>query len=137
VAKIPKVARVPKILPAPKPIVPVKIVRSALYKAQESGIVRETALAEYLSKTTKLSRTDVLKVLVALPEAITELVRDNDLMVRIKGFGSFKPRTRAARIGRNPATGAPINILASKSVFFSVHKNIALKDDENVEENSK
>jgi DNA-binding protein HU-beta len=34
------------------------------------------------------------------------------------GFGTFKVKTRAARKGRNPRTGAVINIAASKTVTF-------------------
>lgn len=131
IAEVPlKPVRIPKVLPAPKPVKPVKVVRSALYKAQECGIVKEAALSEYLSKVTKLSRSDVLRVIDALPQAVTELVRDNGLTVRIKGLGSFKPQARASRMGRNPSNGDEIAILASKSVYFSVHKSIALKDHE-------
>lgn len=96
------------------------------------GIVKEAALAEYISKVTKLSRGDVLKVIGVLPQAVTELVRDNDLTVRIKGLGSFKPQSRAARTGRNPRSGDAIEIPASKSFHFSVAKGVALKEGESV-----
>ena len=39
--------------------------------------------------------------------------------VSIFGFGTFTPTSRAARIGRNPQTGAPVKIAASKSVRFA------------------
>jgi len=38
--------------------------------------------------------------------------------IRIKGFGTFEPRKRAARKGRNPRTGEPIRIAAAMSVGF-------------------
>ena len=44
----------------------------------------------------------------------------------IVGFGSFEVKTRAERIGRNPATGAEIKIAASKVPTFKAGK--ALKD---------
>ncbi|MDQ1404170.1 MAG: DNA-binding protein HU-beta [Actinomycetota bacterium] len=37
----------------------------------------------------------------------------------IFGFGTFSPTARAARMGRNPQTGAPVKIAASKGVKFS------------------
>jgi DNA-binding protein HU-beta len=40
--------------------------------------------------------------------------------VSLIGFGSFNPTSRAARTGRNPRTGAPVRIAASKGVRFSV-----------------
>lgn len=40
--------------------------------------------------------------------------------VSLIGFGSFNPTSRAARTGRNPRTGAPVRIAASRGVRFSV-----------------
>ncbi|WP_175907296.1 MULTISPECIES: HU family DNA-binding protein [Burkholderia] len=42
--------------------------------------------------------------------------------VQLAGFGSFQVSTRAARTGRNPATGEPIKIAASKGVKFTAGK---------------
>ena len=39
--------------------------------------------------------------------------------VSIFGFGTFNPTSRAARTGRNPQTGAPVKIAASKGVRFA------------------
>src|SRR3954467_4770377 len=39
--------------------------------------------------------------------------------VSIFGFGTFNPTSRAARMGRNPQTGEPVKIAASKSVRFT------------------
>ncbi|MEO7837334.1 MAG: HU family DNA-binding protein [Acidimicrobiales bacterium] len=39
--------------------------------------------------------------------------------VSIFGFGTFNPSSRAARTGRNPQTGAPVKIAASKGVRFT------------------
>ena len=52
-----------------------------------------------------------------------------DDRVQIPGFGSFSTSKRAARKGRNPATGATINIKASKNVRFKNGKE--LKDSLN------
>lgn len=49
--------------------------------------------------------------------------------ISIKGFGSFKISERSARKGRNPATGAEMEIPASTTVKFTPAK--ALKDDLN------
>ena len=46
--------------------------------------------------------------------------------VSLVGFGTFKVRHRAARMGRNPQTGESIHIQASKSVGFKAGK--ALKE---------
>lgn len=44
--------------------------------------------------------------------------------VSIPGFGKFKVQMREARTGRNPQTGATIQIAASRQVKFSVAKNL-------------
>ena len=49
--------------------------------------------------------------------------------VALAGFGSFSPRERAARTGRNPRTGETINIAAAKIPGFKAGK--AFKDAEN------
>jgi len=48
----------------------------------------------------------------------------------IVGFGTFKPVTRTARTGRNPATGGAIQIPKSNTVTFKVSK--VLKDSLNL-----
>jgi DNA-binding protein HU-beta len=49
-----------------------------------------------------------------------------DKQVSLVGFGSFTVRRREGRMGRNPQTGEPIKIKASKTVTFKAGK--ALKD---------
>lgn len=59
--------------------------------------------------------------LEAVTGAIIEAVKGGD-SVSISGFGKFSPKNNAAREGRNPSTGAPIQIAASKGCGFSAAK---------------
>lgn len=61
-------------------------------------------------------------------EIITEELKKGE-EVKIPGFGKFETRERAARVGRNPQTGAEIQIAASKAPAFKAGK--ALKDTVN------
>ena len=61
---------------------------------------------------------------IASTTGLDELVNGNK--VSVAGFGVFKISERAAREGRNPQTGATIQIAASKSVGFKA--GTALKD---------
>lgn len=54
----------------------------------------------------------------AVLESIAKGVK-KDKVVQLIGFGTFKVSKRAARKGRNPKTGEPLKIAASKSVRFS------------------
>lgn len=72
-----------------------------------------------------LSKKDADKAVNAAIEAITEGLK-NDGKVQLVGFGTFEVRERAAREGKNPLTGAKIQIAASKVPAFKAGK--ALKD---------
>lgn len=64
----------------------------------------------------------------AVTAAITGALKKED-KVQLVGFGTFETRTRAARTGKNPRTGATIKIAASKVPAFKAGK--ALKDTVN------
>jgi DNA-binding protein HU-beta len=61
----------------------------------------------------------------AILDVVTRTVTSGD-SVQLVGFGSFSTGQRAARVGRNPATGAEIQIAAAKTVKFTAGK--AFKD---------
>ena len=48
----------------------------------------------------------------------------SDGSVQVIGFGTFKLKERAARMGRNPKTGEPMQIRASKTIGFSPSANL-------------
>ena len=60
---------------------------------------------------------DAKAIIDALLSTVTEEVK-NDSEIRLIGFGTFKKAKRAARKGRNPQTGAEIEIAASESLSF-------------------
>jgi DNA-binding protein HU-beta len=72
-----------------------------------------------------VSKADVGRTVDALFEVVGKALKKRD-KVSLVGFGTFVVRERAARTGRNPKTGAPIKIKASKSPAFKAGK--ALKD---------
>ena len=87
--------------------------------------MKKSEMIEAIASTTGLSKSDVEKVFTATFDLFKdELVNGNK--VSVAGFGVFKISERAAREGRNPQTGATIQIAASKSVGFKA--GTALKD---------
>ncbi|NMM46042.1 HU family DNA-binding protein [Rhodospirillaceae bacterium KN72] len=72
-----------------------------------------------------LSKADAAKAVDGVLEAITGQLKSGD-EVRIVGFGTFSVSKRAASTGRNPQTGAEIQIPASNQPKFKPGK--ALKD---------
>jgi DNA-binding protein HU-beta len=80
------------------------------------------------SQVEGLTKKDAGAALEAAVDAVSKALRKGD-RVQIPGFGSFTVSKRAARKGRNPATGATITIKASKNVRFKAGKE--LKDSLN------
>lgn len=65
---------------------------------------------------------------VALSEIKSELANGQE--VNLHNFGKFKPEEKAARTGRNPATGQPLEIAAKVVVKFVPHKSFKDKVNE-------
>ena len=83
----------------------------------------KTELAASVSTTTGLSKKDALSALDATLEAIKNALSSGDT-VSILGFGTFSVKERPEREGRNPMTGEPMTIKASKSVSFKAGKGL-------------
>ena len=79
--------------------------------------MNKSELIDAIAAKTELSKVASGKALDAVIEAIVQAVAKGD-GVSLVGFGSFKASARAAREGKNPATGAKIKIAASNGVKF-------------------
>lgn len=82
-------------------------------------------LAAVVAETTGTSKADAATAVDAVFDAIAGALKSGD-GVQLIGFGSFSVANRSARQGRNPRTGATIQIAASKQPKFKAGK--ALKD---------
>jgi DNA-binding protein HU-beta len=69
-------------------------------------------LKDAVAEAAGLSGADAERALDAVIDTITKAVASGD-KVTIVGFGTFEPRERSARTGRNPQTGQEIQIAAS------------------------
>ncbi|PIP32453.1 DNA-binding protein [Candidatus Gottesmanbacteria bacterium CG_4_10_14_0_8_um_filter_37_24] len=78
-------------------------------------------LVNYVAKKANLTAKAAKESVNAVFGAISENLKKGDKVV-VTGFGTFMVRSRAARKGRNPQTGAPINIPARKTPGFTAGK---------------
>lgn len=78
-------------------------------------------LVDAVAAKAQVTKKEADAVLTATIEAIMEAVASGD-KVTLVGFGSFEPRQRAAREGRNPQTGKTIKIAATTVPAFSAGK---------------
>ncbi|MDO4614191.1 MAG: HU family DNA-binding protein [Lachnospiraceae bacterium] len=87
--------------------------------------MNKVELAAAIAEQTGLSRKDAEAAVKAFSDVVTEELK-NGGKVQLVGFGTFEVSERAAREGRNPATGETMTIAASKAPKFKAGK--ALKD---------
>jgi DNA-binding protein HU-beta len=80
-------------------------------------------LAAGLAESHDLPKRQVEAMLAALVQSFTEHLRQGS-KIRIPGLGIFQVSSRAARMGRNPATGEPIQIKASKKMAYRPAKEL-------------
>jgi DNA-binding protein HU-beta len=78
-------------------------------------------LVDQIAQKAVVTKKQADAVLSATIEAIMEAVSEGD-KVTLVGFGSFEPRERKAREGRNPKTGDKMEIPATKVPAFSAGK---------------
>jgi DNA-binding protein HU-beta len=93
-------------------------------------MMNKQELVDAVAAATGESKAATAETLDAIIESITSAVTKGD-PVQLIGFGSFSVGARSARVGRNPATGAEIQIPAAKTVKFTAGK--AFKDAVNAD----
>lgn len=86
-----------------------------------SDIYGKKELIRDVGKETPLGSHDIEGVLALLLTAISQAA-ESGKTVNLPGFGRFSVKERAARIGRNPGTGAEVQIPASRSLCFKASK---------------
>jgi DNA-binding protein HU-beta len=87
--------------------------------------MNKSDLIDAMAEAADISKSAAGRALDALTDSIAVSLKDGGT-VSIIGFGTFLVKERAARMGRNPQTGASIQIAASKTPSFKAGK--ALKD---------
>jgi DNA-binding protein HU-beta len=80
-------------------------------------------LAAALASDHEMAKKQSEEILNDLVSMMVKHLKKGD-RIRIGGFGILQVRKRAARMGRNPATGEPIKIKASKKVAFRAAKEL-------------
>ena len=87
--------------------------------------MQKSDLIETIAAEAGISKAAADRALASLLGSVTKALKSGD-RVSLVGFGTFSVSKRAARMGRNPQTGEPIKIKATKVPKFSAGK--ALKE---------
>ena len=87
--------------------------------------MNKSDLIDAIAMSADISKAAAGRALDATVDTIADALKEGD-QVALVGFGTFQVKDRAARTGRNPQTGEPIEIKASRVPGFKAGK--ALKD---------
>jgi len=87
-------------------------------------------LIEEVSRVVEMTRKDSEVIVEAIFDSVVRALRGGD-KIEIRGFGSFRTRQRQPRVGRNPKTGARVDVPAKRIPYFKPSKE--LKDLVNTE----
>jgi integration host factor subunit beta len=80
-------------------------------------------LVEEVIRTTELPRKESEAIVETIFESIIQALQTGD-KIEIRGFGSFRTRQRRGRIGRNPKTGAKVDVPPKRIPFFKPSKEL-------------
>jgi len=92
-------------------------------KSASPATVTVKHLAASLAESQELSKKQAEAIVGNFVDQIVKHLKKGE-RIRIGGLGILQVRKRAARMGRNPATGEPIQIKASKKVAFRAAKEL-------------
>jgi len=91
--------------------------------ATSNGILTLRNIAETLSEMHELPKRQANEMLTQVVEIIAKSLKKGE-KIRLTGLGILQVRKRAARMGRNPQTGEPVKIKASKKIAFRPAKDL-------------
>lgn len=83
--------------------------------------MNKAEIIDIVSGAADISKAAAQRAIDTLHETIVDALQKGD-SVAFAGFGSYSVSERSARVGRNPQTGEPIQIAASKTVKFKAGK---------------
>ena len=83
----------------------------------------KTELIEEVSRDVDITRKDSEMIIEAVFDSVVRALRAGD-KVEIRGLGSFRTRQRQAPVGRNPKTGARVEVPAKRIPYFKPSKEL-------------
>lgn len=107
---------------------PGKVQNSKPFPLAKERVVNKAELIAALAMRTKMSKADAGRAIESLfdDKGIIAGELKKGAKVQITGFGNFEARKRAARMGRNPKTGAEIQIKATVAPAFRAGKQLKM-----------
>ena len=86
-------------------------------------MIKSELIARLAENSPHLFQRDIERIVSTIFEEITTALARGD-RVELRGFGAFSVKHRPARVGRNPRTGAAVNVAKKAVPFFKTGKEL-------------
>lgn len=87
------------------------------------GVMTKAELVEEVSRAVQLTKKQAETIVNVVFDSIVESLRSGE-KIELRGFGSFRLRSRKSRTGRNPKTGARVEVPSKKIPYFKPGKEL-------------
>jgi len=95
----------------------------AVETTAERAVITKTDLIENVAHTIEVPLKEAANIVELILDSMVHALETGD-KIEIRGFGSFRTRPRNARIGRNPRTGASVQVPAKRIPYFRPSKEL-------------
>ncbi|HET9086868.1 MAG TPA: HU family DNA-binding protein, partial [Acidobacteriaceae bacterium] len=94
-----------------------------IFESEDGSSMTKADLVVDVMRLGDLTRTDAETIIETIFDSVVGALRSGD-KIEIRGFGSFRTRQRNPRIGRNPKTGARVEVPAKRVPYFKPSKDL-------------
>jgi integration host factor subunit beta len=101
----------------------VTVVEAAEATRAKRAVLLKADLIEEVSRVVEVQAKEAAIIVELIFDKMVRALRSGD-RVELRGFGVFNTRERRARTGRNPKTGAVVNVPAKKIAFFKPSREL-------------
>ena len=90
---------------------------------ESKGGMTKAELVEKVAESTQMTKKHAELIVNTVFDSIVESLKDGE-KIELRGFGSFRIRQRGPRIGRNPKTGAKVDVPSKRIPYFKPGKEL-------------
>ena len=87
------------------------------------GVMTKAELVDEVARTVQLTKKQAEAIVNLVFDSIVDSLRAGE-KIELRGFGSFRLRSRKSRMGRNPKTGAKVDVPSKKIPYFKPGKEL-------------
>ena len=89
----------------------------------KGSVMTKAGLVDEVARNVQLTKKQAEAIVNVVLDSIVESLRDGE-KIELRGFGSFRIRSRKSRTGRNPKTGAKVDVPSKRIPYFKPGKEL-------------